>query len=309
MTLHYPPDSTVREFGLLNIALSVPAEFGGRIIVSVNGLEQKEVKNERSVKCFSVRIEPGINEISVAAWDGEHEVERRTFRVFRRSDLVRKFREPPEEFKKILFHEDTWSECAACHTMEPTDADKKSFNIRTLPDETGARSASTCYSCHQAMTSYPYVHGPVAVWACLRCHDPEASPCYAVRETGARNCYTCHVEQRKAWMSRKYIHGPVNLGRCSICHNPHASGQPFLLISHTWDLCVTCHVEKGSGRHVIADVFSKEGHPTRDRPDPLRPGRELTCASCHNPHASEFPKLWPFEVENAYELCQKCHEK
>lgn len=201
------------------------------------------------------------------------------------------------------------NQCSGCHTMEPTEADKKPFRINAISGDTSDKPSSTCYSCHNAIMSYAYVHGPASVWACLSCHDAEADPCYSVKKPQAEACYPCHVEQQKDWNSRKYMHGPVNSGRCSICHNPHASAHPFFLDRHTWDLCVACHVDMGSGQHVLADVYSKKGHPTRDKPDPVRTGKELTCASCHNPHASDFPNLWAFGVESVFELCQKCHER
>jgi predicted CXXCH cytochrome family protein len=58
---------------------------------------------------------------------------------------------------------------------------------------------------------------------------------------------------------------------------------------------------------VLGDSFSTEGHPTRDRQDPVRIGKELTCSSCHNPHASNSPNLWAFDVQSTFELCVKCH--
>jgi predicted CXXCH cytochrome family protein len=255
MTLHYPPDRTVMEFGLLNGALSVPEEFKGMIVVYINGLEEKEVFNDRVMKCFSVYIEPGINIISIAANDGKREVERHTFSVFHRSDLNSEFRKPPTGFKKAFFHMSTWYQCSGRNTMEPTEADKNPLLITASSGDTTGKPASTCYSCHKAITSYSYVHGPVSVWSCLNCHQSDATPCYAVKKPEAQTCYTCHVEQQKDRTSKKFIHGPVNSGQCSICHNPHASDHPFFLSNNSWDLCVQCHVESVSGQHVIADVY------------------------------------------------------
>lgn len=309
MTVHFPPDKTVMEFGLLNAAVSVSDEFTGDIIVFVNGLKEKEITRGREMKCFTVPIQPGINEISIVAREGKIEIERRSFSVFRRSDLLREFSKPPREFRKVYFHESKWKQCSGCHVMEPTEADKKPVITRAPSGEASGKPASTCYSCHQAILSYSYVHGPVSVWACLSCHETDAVPCYSVKKPESKTCYTCHVEQQNEWTSKKYIHGPVNTGQCSICHNPHASDYPSFLGERTWNLCVTCHVDMGSGRHVLADAYSKKGHPTRDRPDPVRTGKELTCASCHNPHASDYPRLWAFGVESIFELCKKCHEK
>jgi predicted CXXCH cytochrome family protein len=113
----------------------------------------------------------------------------------------------------------------------------------------------------------------------------------------------------KNWSSKKYVHGPVNLGKCIICHKPHGSDYPFYLLKQSWELCVACHADRATGKHVLGDAFSTEGHPTRGYPDPLRKGEELVCASCHNSHASSFPNLWEYEVESLFDLCQKCHNK
>ena len=33
-----------------------------------------------------------------------------------------------------------------------------------------------CRACHRDVIKAKYVHGPAALWYCLTCHDPEASP-------------------------------------------------------------------------------------------------------------------------------------
>ncbi|MBI4697644.1 MAG: hypothetical protein HY758_01675 [Nitrospirae bacterium] len=73
--------------------------------------------------------------------------------------------------------------------------------------------------------------------------------------------------------------------------------------------CVSCHEGKDSGRHIIAGYVFGESHPTHGKPDPLRPGKELSCTSCHNSHASDSQRLWALNAENAFVLCQKCHQK
>lgn len=68
-------------------------------------------------------------------------------------------------------------------------------------------------------------------------------------------CYECHLEEMKIWSSKKHIHGPVNLGKCTICHKPHASDYPFYLLKQSWDLCVACHADSATGKHVLGDCF------------------------------------------------------
>ncbi len=203
-------------------------------------------------------------------------------------------------------------ECAACHELRSRESDRKAINLSTFSAETSVEdniaAASTCYSCHSKITSYPYVHGPTSVWSCLSCHDPQTVPLYSVKKPDTDLCFNCHTEQKREWVVKEYIHGPVNIGKCDICHSPHASDNPFNLFKPAWDLCVSCHETKGTGKHIFVSFSSGEGHPTRDREDPLRKGKKLTCVSCHNPHASNFPKLWALNAQSQLDLCLKCHK-
>jgi hypothetical protein len=106
--------------------------------------------------------------------------------VFRRSNLVSKYKKPPAGFQKDYFHMKDRSQCATCHhVLEPTEADNKTINIETYAAEAAkikavVPSESTCYSCHRGITSYPFVHEPNFVWSCLTCHDAQAEPRYSV---------------------------------------------------------------------------------------------------------------------------------
>jgi predicted CXXCH cytochrome family protein len=88
-------------------------------------------------------------------------------------------------------------------------------------------------------------------------------------------------------------------------------------------LCITCHVNKNDGRHIVT-IPGKRVHPLTGKdpstvkhikvPDPKRPGEEMeiidpnnpgkdiTCVTCHDPHSSDFAKL--FTQKN---ICEKCH--
>ena len=58
---------------------------------------------------------------------------------------------------------------------------------------------------------------------------------------------------------------------------------------------------------AIANVIVRQ---VKERPkgfdeidDPDKPGKEITCMSCHDPHSSDYKKLFP--VAN---ICAKCHK-
>lgn len=313
ITLHYPPDKAVMEYDLLGISLSMPKDSADKIKVDVNEDNKVNIIPDSEIECFTVSLKPGVNSIEITATKGGEFVDNINLNVFRRSDLISEHRNPPADFKKYYFHMEERTQCTKCHVLKPREYDRKPVNpaefvAGAFDDKAVFAATSTCYSCHNKITSYAYIHGPASVWSCLSCHDNGSSPGYPVKKPDTEVCYECHVEQKNKWTTKPYVHGPVNIGKCTICHSPHASNYPFNLYKSAWDLCVNCHSENGSGKHVLGDSFSTEGHPTRDRQDPVRIGKELTCSSCHNPHASNSPNLWAFDVQSTFELCVKCHE-
>jgi predicted CXXCH cytochrome family protein len=312
-TIHYPPDKIIKEYGLLGVTFSLTKGIADKVVVRVNNKSVKELSSFAKINCFSVHLEPGINTIEFVALKDDALINKMTRNVFRRSDLIGAYKHWPPDYRRDSFHSGKRELCAECHQLEPTEVDRLPVNVSTpsVAGQDGGRSkkTSTCYSCHQGITSYPFVHGPAAAWICLSCHDENSMPRYAVAKPDSEACYKCHLDKKQLWLNKKYRHGPVTLGKCTICHNPHAEKNAFNLYKRTWDLCVNCHFEMGSGRHILGDSFSQEGHPTKEKDDPVRKGRELTCASCHDPHASDFPHMWAFDVENIFELCQKCHQK
>lgn len=311
--LHTPSDRTVIEYDILNLSLEVPEGAVDLIKVTVNGMDRKEIVPDLRFECFSIILNKlGTSTIEVSVFKGEALVASFVRNVFRRSDLVSEYRKPPRSFKIPGFHMKDNPACKECHVLEASGYDKKpispsTFAFEKISSEKMFAATSTCYSCHKNITKRPFVHGPASVWSCLSCHDKGAAIKYYVKKPVKEVCYECHIEQQKEWNSRKFIHGPVNVGNCTICHSPHSSDHAFNLFKSTWDLCVNCHAEKGTGLHVLGDNLFEKGHPTKGRKDPVRIGKELTCASCHDPHASNYPHLWAFEVEEIFELCKKCH--
>jgi len=143
------------------------------------------------------------------------------------------------------------NECAGCHTLDASETDKKPVGPSAFPDEKlkgtyDAAAASTCYSCHKTLISSPFVHAPAAVWSCLRCHDREREPQYAVKKPDTKACFTCHLKYKEEWYSKKFVHGPFSIGKCSICHNPHASDSPGLErfpYTTLFYFCNKCHAK------------------------------------------------------------------
>jgi predicted CXXCH cytochrome family protein len=172
-----------------------------------------------------------------------------------------------------------------------------------------------CLKCHAALAAKEVVHAAVHM-GCGTCHaelDASALPhktkgkiAKGLSAEGPALCAKCHENKL---FEGKIVHGPVAAGLCLGCHDPHDSDNQGLLKKKPAALCLDCHPDIAKGPHVIAG-FSRSGHPLgNDKkvvPDPLRPGKSFYCASCHEPHRSELPKLNRFVKGMA--SCQKCHK-
>ncbi len=269
--------------------------------VRLNGKLVEKPKVKDKFYHYAVQLEFGLNQVEVEAMKAGRSLLKETRDLFFFAQIAGLGAIPPG-FAPRPFHLSGKKNerCASCHELEPQKADG-------APASPGA---SSCHACHQGLTQFKQVHGPASVWNCLICHDQKSSPARYATPVPVRDlCYGCHTDQKEYFFSSKYQHGPTSTGMCTICHNPHASDNEYWLKKDPWDLCTTCHTEKASGRHVIAWGPSGNTHPTRGRPDPMKPQREFSCRSCHNPHASNAPKLWNFNVTSWLELCQTCHNK
>ena len=304
---HLPLDRTiVQGAGDVHVIVEQGDPALGQIKVLLNGeplqrIETGAARSNDTIAHYLASLRFGLNTIAVQAEKGGEIVAQEQREVFFSSPLAEE-RAPPTGFSRRPFHEDgkKWASCRACHALDPSAQD--------MAPPTPA--ASTCYSCHRGITAFKQVHGPASTWSCLRCHEADSAPVRYATPTPVRDlCYQCHQDMRDLFFGSKYQHGPTATGVCTICHNPHASNNPFWLKKSPWFLCTTCHFEKASGRHVIAWGPSGQTHPTRGRPDPMKPNRELGCNSCHNPHAANSPALWNFDARTAVVLCQTCHQK
>lgn len=313
----YPPDMTVIKFQSMPVTIRVPEGFADKLYVSVNMKDLKELDVKNEFVCFTVRLRDGPNEFEVTAYRKGDHVGKIFRKAFRLAERISMFRKAPRGYAEIDFHMTDTSLCAGCHAMQPS-----AYDLLPVKDEMNKIDwlgiggsyygrESSCYSCHKDIAEYPFVHEPVLAWNCLECHNRNALPIYSVLEPSMESCLQCHTKEKDDWLTRKYYHGPFNTGSCTICHNPHASENPFVLHQTVWDLCVGCHEGKGSGLHILKDFGAIDrqgrGHPTRGKKDPLREDRELSCSSCHEPHASDSPKLWRLKVGSGLELCAECH--
>ncbi|NWF75154.1 MAG: hypothetical protein HXY53_01035 [Nitrospirae bacterium] len=208
--------------------------------------------------------------------------------------------------------------CSTCH---------KTVEGKTHPDQKGSiiltqKVPALCYICHD-ISKFKGTSGHALLGMCTGCHNPHSSDSDKLLKNDQPNlCYECH---EKTKFTKKYVHAIINLGGCTSCHAAHTSEYPSLLLNSTHKLCISCHANKlklphvvslpGKKRHPIDGVIDPSTiklikvedpkNPKRqiEIPDPNVPGKEMTCASCHEPHSSDFRSLLTQE-----RICIKCHK-
>lgn len=273
-----------------------------------------KIKEPKKIYCKTIQLDVGQNIIAVKFYKNSQLIDTRKRDLYFLSELFEGADEDDaENYDLNFYHKDKNEQlCKACHTLKsnvPTDGNAFEDVTKT-----------NCYECHKDMLNKKNTHAPVANWLCIECHNGEVSE-YNLENKGAskylapspitNTCGICH-DQIEAWELKKYSHGPVNDGHCVRCHDPHGSDNEFFLRKPIWYLCTTCHAEKASGKHVVSSfVFGRNqgAHPTKDRKDPARPGREFQCSSCHNPHGSSGVKLLRMKGSSPYGVCRRCHKK
>ena len=99
-------------------------------------------------------------------------------------------------------------------------------------------------------------------------------------------CLDCHPDKRE----EKVVHPAIDMG-CSSCHvGNHQGEKPAPKLTTTVpDLCFTCHDKTAFDKKVL--------HA------PVAGGM---CGSCHNPHASDNPRMLIAAVPD---LCFSSHDK
>jgi predicted CXXCH cytochrome family protein len=168
----------------------------------------------------------------------------------------------------------------------------------------------TCFTCHTSKEAWgkrKYVHGPMIAGGCTLCHNPHGeNNRYQLWADGAVElCIACHSDKENLVLKERpvrFVHGLIHGPGCVACHDPHATDHQFLLNKPINELCVSCH-------YGLANI--KRGHPVGGHPvagpnERRRPGRQLSCTSCHDPHGSPY-RYMLFADSMGGHVCSKCH--
>jgi len=234
-------------------------------------------RTSRDYFSLSVALDPGLNEFQLMLLDSAQSVIMiDSLKVY--YSIPTSFEDPPDGFEVSVFHSSQSEEqCVSCHEDISSD----------------------CGTCHRGLADLPSVH-PVAE-DCSLCHDLSStveSKLIEGQEFNQDLCFTCHDDKRELLETKPVVHGTAT--ECLMCHNPHGSTFDTMVRDRTTKICMMCHEEKAKQSHPVA------GHPMEGPKDPHRPGKKLTCTSCHNPHASDHSKLFRFPT---LPICSYCHAK
>ncbi|BCR03931.1 c-type cytochrome [Desulfuromonas versatilis] len=206
----------------------------------------------------------------------------------------------PKDYRPFAMHsQENEAKCTGCHNMAPSPEELAADNAKTNP----------CGSCHARRLAQDYVHGPAGVYQCTYCHQVDSRPVkYQPRAENAALCNECHQDKVDEFTAKKFVHGPVEAGLCQVCHDPHASDTYGQLVKPVNELCLDCHEAVKRQPHVLRGVGGK-AHPLMGEADPNRPGRELTCVGCHDPHGGQSEAYFQGGISSRMALCQLCHKK
>lgn len=307
LTLIYPADKTVvsrSDFLIIKGGNAPPLE---ELTIEVNGVvsDPLDISSEEYKAAFADFLileptwSPGENSVVVQGIVGGKIVSTAKADVFF-SKLEDPLAIAPPGFKPFVMHTaEKEALCIPCHNIQPSDTELKSATAESNP----------CASCHARMFNDKFVHGPEGVFQCSDCHDSKSRPQrWQITKDEVTLCGECHTEKIDEFKKNAFVHGPIATGNCTICHNPHASAEPAQLNAPTNLLCVGCHSSVKEGDHVVRGVGGA-GHPLSKGKDPLRPGKTMSCASCHNPHGGAGKSFFRNNLTGRFALCQLCHKK
>jgi len=218
---------------------------------------------------------------------------------------------PAKDGKVVLTQTDTKALCVTCHSDKAEQIDKAK-----VPHPGAQGDCTTCHNPHAGKT--PGFIQPDPVSACLACHSDQADQ-----------------------FKKAHLHQPAYQLGCATCHEPHGGNNEHLLRAKGNALCLECHgpdshAKKLEDTHQWAlfdgsvkvpdDYFQKtkivvlplqygrghpvEGHPVSDVMDPTNITKvraQLSCLTCHQPHASAQPDLLVKDQANNLAFCTTCH--
>jgi len=216
----------------------------------------------------------------------------------------------------------------------------------TLPPEVVLENGNTlqCTTCHDPHNNQ---YGSFLVMdnsssqLCVTCHALSAWPgsAHASSSQLVPLALASQIALPQSGLQSKAVVAAASVAHtaCASCHTPHAAAAKsgLMRFSLPEQNCVNCHAGAGPGKNVAADLKKLSAHPVSMEADVHSarenlvnpPVRHVTCADCHNPHATSSAVGTKNHVSGAlanvagisagggilsavtheYELCFRCH--
>ncbi len=173
---------------------------------------------------------------------------------------------PPE----ITLDRESRLQCTSCH-----DPHNNQYGNFLVMDNTGS---ALCVGCH-VMSTWP---------ASSHAVSPKTLPMTLASEV---------VPQKSGVQSKaKAVAPTIAHAACASCHVPHTAGtkQALMRFFTPEKNCIDCHAGDGPGKNVASEIKKFSSHPISMDPTAHNshenlvnpPVRHVTCADCHNPHAT-----------------------
>ena len=307
-----PVNMSVKKEDRVPITVQVKGKPLDTIRILVDKKEQFAVQTEpsKAFYCRTLKLQNGLNIVEVEGYYENQVAGKAGLNIYVVSRLDKQYKYPSRKYQKTFFHTArNEAVCKKCHDMRSNEVKNRPFKDPTT---------SNCYTCHAGIAEHKHLHGPAKEWLCGACHtgktgylnrQDEGKSKYTFPDPIGDTCLDCHTKERKVWSRKKILHEPFAVGQCYKCHNPHASDYQDLLRGKVNDVCTSCHASKKIEGHIVGTFKTRRSHPVSGHKDPRNPGRELRCASCHNPHASNTPFLTQNDYTKDKILCTMCHKK
>jgi len=203
--------------------------------------------------------------------------------------------------------------CYECHTQFKEEMQGTTSRHKLL-----SQSNRSCVECHDPHAAdQEYVLKKPVQDLCLGCHvapPDRTTPGKVVRSMPSMDVNTSERQYLK--LSSRYVHEPAKKS-CLLCHDAHGSEFPKELLAPVRDLCMNCH---GANSEKI--IQSDQAFPLFDGLVSLPPKTfkklkhlelsnkyvhepaNVSCAFCHDAHASEYPAELHSSVQD---VCLSCH--
>lgn len=176
------------------------------------------------------------------------------------------------------------AKCRQCHkeVVESFALDAHGKSAKFLNDS----RTTTCEKCHGDGEKHNASTLPQDI----------INPPNLTKREANESCLQCHSRDRThhAWRGGPHDRKDIS---CLSCHSAHHSKSEDNMLTRRTDeeTCLSCHNDRR------ADFFKRSTHLFRTE---LR-NQKVGCASCHNPHGGEGPKMLTNHSVNG--LCYTCH--